>query len=268
MVKGTNKTRTILQFCHPSPNSSLFLSRLEMESSNSANDSETKARVEEAWKKMNAGLPTKMPKPVMNKLTSSSVNKPKTNKSRPDWMVSLGLAPKKSPTNQNQNQEEKKKNTESCDSQKEMGEDAKRLAAAAIAAVRASSSGTAGNGKVEISEVRDFAGEEIQVKKLVDSNSKEAEEEKSKSTTPLDNILEQIKKKQKLSVLDKTKKDWGEYKEENKGVEEELDKYKKSANQYLDKVSFLQRADYREFERERDVRLALQAKRKLESRED
>jgi Bucentaur or craniofacial development len=69
-----------------------------------------------------------------------------------------------------------------------------------------------------------------------------------------------------LSVLDKTKKDWGEFKEENKGMEDELDAYKKSSNQYLDKVSFLERADYREFERERDVRLALQAKRKAESR--
>jgi Bucentaur or craniofacial development len=70
-----------------------------------------------------------------------------------------------------------------------------------------------------------------------------------------------------LSVLDKTKKNWGEFKEENKGMEDELDAYEKSSNQYLDKVSFLQRADYGEFERERDVRLALQAKRKAESRD-
>lgn len=119
--------------------------------------------------------------------------------------------------------------------------------------------------------MRDFAGEEIQVKKLVDAKSKEAEEEKSKSTgapsSALDSVLEQIKKKPKLSVLDKTKKDWGEFKEDNKGMEDELDAYKKSSNQYLDKVSFLQRADYREFERERDARLALQAKRKAESRD-
>ncbi|KAK9003187.1 hypothetical protein V6N11_060753 [Hibiscus sabdariffa] len=44
-------------------------------------------------------------------------------------------------------------------------------------------------------------------------------------------------KKPKLSVLDKTKKDWGEFKEENNGMEEELDAYKKSSNQYMDKVS-------------------------------
>lgn len=84
----------------------------------------------------------------------------------------------------------------------------------------------------------------------------------------MDAFLEQIKKKQKLSVLDKSKKDWGEFKEENKGLEDELDAYKKSSNQYLEKVSFLQRADYREFERERDVRLALQSRRRSDMRED
>lgn len=122
---------------------------------------------------------------------------------------------------------------------------------------------------LQITEVRDFAGQEIEVKKLVDADSKEASE-KAKGPAPsaVDAVLEQIKKKQKLSVLDKTKQDWGEFKEENKGLEDELDAYKKSSNQYLEKVSFLQRTDYREFERERDARLALQARRKPDMRED
>lgn len=124
---------------------------------------------------------------------------------------------------------------------------------------------------LQITEVRDFAGQEIEVKKMVDANSKEAAEKAKVAGAPpsaLDNILEQIKKRPKLSVLDKTKKDWGEFKEDNKGLEDELDTYKKSSNQYLDKVSFLQRADVREFERERDTRLALQAKRRTDMRED
>lgn len=93
--------------------------------------------------------------------------------------------------------------------------------------------------------------------------------ERAKAPAPsaVDAVLEQIKKKQKLSVLDKTKKDWGEFKEENK-LEEELDAYKRSSDQYLDKVSFLQRTDYREFERERDARLALQARKRPDMRED
>lgn len=121
----------------------------------------------------------------------------------------------------------------------------------------------------QITEVRDFAGQEIEVKKLVDSDSKEAmERANAPPPSAVDAVLEQIKKKQKLSVLDKTKKDWGEFKEENKGLEVELDAYKKSSNQYLDKVSFLQRTDYREFERERDARLALQSRKRPDNMQE
>lgn len=121
----------------------------------------------------------------------------------------------------------------------------------------------------QITEIRDFAGQNVEIKKFVDVDSKEAHEKmKAPATSAVDVVLEQIKKKQKLSVLDKTKKDWGEFKEENKGLEEDLDAYKKSSNQYLDKVSFLQRTDYREFERERDARLALQARRRPDMREE
>lgn len=121
---------------------------------------------------------------------------------------------------------------------------------------------------LQITEFRDFAGQDIEVKKFFDADSREASEKgKGPPTSAVDAVLEQIKKKPKLSVLDKTKKDWGEFKEEQR-LEEELDAYKKSSNQYLDKVSFLQRADYREFERERDARLALQARRRSDMREE
>ncbi|KAJ7955287.1 craniofacial development protein 1 [Quillaja saponaria] len=79
--------------------------------------------------------------------------------------------------------------------------------------------------------------------------------EQMHKASAVDSVFEQIKKKQKLSVLDKTKKDWGEFKEENNGLDEQLDAYKKSPNQYLEKVSFFQRADYRE------SRMGLQARR-------
>ncbi|XP_020080651.1 craniofacial development protein 1-like isoform X1 [Ananas comosus] len=225
---------------------------------------EAKARVEDFWKKMNSGLPAKTPKFPMNK--PSSTVKRKASKKTPEWMIALGLAPRKA-----SNGEEILKKRPDC-AQNGTSEEAKKLAAAALAAVRdATFASTAGKGKVEITEVRDFAGQEIEVKKLVDADSKEAAEKAQSAgvaPTALDAILEQIKKKQKLTVLDKTKKDWGEFKEDNKGMEEELDAYKKSSNQYLDKVSFLQRADLREFERERDARLASQAKRRTDMRED
>ncbi|GJN05365.1 hypothetical protein PR202_ga22986 [Eleusine coracana subsp. coracana] len=204
-----------------------------------SHNAETKSRVEDVWKKMNSGLPNKMPKVGMTKLTTTA--KEKKNKPNNNWMTVLGISPSKASTvDQGPKDGQQQK-------QHEMSEDAKKLAANALAAVKGASAMASGRGKVEAIEKAKAAGA---------------------SQSALDNILEQIRKKQKLSVLDKTKKDWGEYKGENKGVEEELDAYKKSSNQYLEKVSFLQRADYREFERERDARLSMMAKRKTTDMRD
>nr|CAB3477085.1 unnamed protein product [Digitaria exilis] len=229
-----------------------------------SDDAGTKSRVEDIWKKMNSGLPKKMSTPTMTKLSTTA--KEKKNKPTNNWMTVLGLSPSMaSSSTANQSPQNGQQQAHP-----EMSEDAKKLAAAALAAARNSAAVAAGRGKVEITEVRDFAGKDIEIKKLVDANSKEAIEKAKAAgaSSAVDSILEQIRKKQKLSVLDKTKKDWGEYKEENRGVEEELDAYKKSSNQYLDKQSFLQRADYREFERERDARLSMMAKRKTDMREE
>lgn len=225
-------------------------------------DTDTKSRVEDMWKKMNSGLPAKMPKPAMVKLKTAA--KEKKTKATNNWMTILGLPPKKASANDQDPKHEQQQ------TQHKTSEDAKKLAANALAAVRDATTAASGRGKVEITEVRDFAGKDIEIKKLVDADSKEAVEKASAagaSPSAVDSILEQIRKKQKLSVLGKTKKDWGEYKVE-KGVEEELGAYKKSSNQYLDRQSFLKRADYREYELERDARLSLMAKRKSESMQD
>ncbi|KAL3824403.1 hypothetical protein ACJIZ3_020432 [Penstemon smallii] len=228
---------------------------------------ERKARVDAIWQQMNKGVPAKSLKSILEKNSPPVKKSPQKNSSQTSstgWMNYLGLASKKTASPMERVQEKCTQNGTS--------EDAKKLAAAALSAVKdAAFAATSGRGKVEITEVRDFAGEEIEVKKLVDAASKEAVDKgkgTAGSTSAVDAVLEQIKKKQKLSVLDKTKKDWGEFKEENKGMEDELDAYKKSSNQYLDRVSFLQRTDYREFERERDARLAVQSKRKTDMRED
>ncbi|CAI9112765.1 OLC1v1013256C1 [Oldenlandia corymbosa var. corymbosa] len=58
---------------------------------------------------------------------------------------------------------------------------------------------------VEVKEIRDFDGEEVEMKKLIDANS-----DKGKAsigpTSVVDVVLEQIRKKPKLSVLDMMKK--------------------------------------------------------------
>ncbi|KAJ8551161.1 hypothetical protein K7X08_000531 [Anisodus acutangulus] len=221
---------------------------------------ERNARVDAVWEQMNKGVSTRTLYSIINKPTSAS-NKTSSKKSSKlsssSWMTVLGLSQKKT-------SEPGRSTPEKClrTTQNDTSEEAKTIAAAALSAVKEAAA--AGRGKV-ITEVRDFAGEDVEIKKYVDPNSAEASDKGKGPVAPasaVDIILEQIKKKQKLSVLDKTKKDWEGFKGENRGMEDELDAYKKSSNQYLDRVGFLERADYREFERERDARLAMQAKRK------
>ncbi|KAK1396490.1 BCNT-C domain-containing protein [Heracleum sosnowskyi] len=242
------------------------------ESSSQANPAETvvpekKDKVDAVWQLMNKGVSSEKLNSILNKHKTTVNKTPKKSSSQvsPSWMTHLGLGPKQKVSHQVGSLERKPDKTQNGTSDESM----KLAAAAALSAVKdsAAMAGPSGRGKVEITEIRDFAGQEVEVKKLVDADSKEAAEKaKTGGGAPsaIDSILEQIKKKPKLSVLDKTKKDWGEYKDENKGLEDELDAYKKSGNQYLDKMSFLQRTDYREFERERDARLAVQAKRKAD----
>ncbi|KAF5752108.1 hypothetical protein HS088_TW01G00015 [Tripterygium wilfordii] len=224
--------------------------------------SDEEKKVTALWEQMNRGVSNKTLKPSSNK-TGPTVDNITSERPSDNWRSYLGLSPKRART-----LEEDALQKGPSDVQNGTSDEAKRLAAAALAAVKDAPVAASNRGKSEITEVRDFAGQEIEYKKLVDADSKEAFEKiKAPAASAVDAVLEQIKKKQKLSVLDKTKKDWGEYKE-NKGVEEELDAYKKGSNQYLEKVSFLQRADVREFERERDARLAQQAKRRTDMRED
>lgn len=59
-----------------------------------------------------------------------------------------------------------------------------------------------------------------------------------------------------VSVLDKTKLDWQDYKATDKGVQEELEQHRRSDKQYLERQEFLKRTELREYELERDKRLA------------
>ncbi|GBG92593.1 hypothetical protein CBR_g56129 [Chara braunii] len=112
-------------------------------------------------------------------------------------------------------------------------------------------------GKVQVREVCDFAGEQVVISRMVDPKSAATVKRKagSESTSQLDALLQSIEKKKKLNILDKSRKDWGEFKDD-KGLVEDLENYKKSGDKYLDKVAFLNRTELREFEIERDMRMS------------
>ncbi|XP_060520140.1 craniofacial development protein 1 [Cylas formicarius] len=127
------------------------------------------------------------------------------------------------------------------------------------------------NAKVKITQIFEFAGEEVKIEKEVDKNSAEAKllvKEPPKSTRPsktgglsgIGNVLSQLGKKQKISTLEKSKLDWDRFKKEE-NIEEELQTHNKGKDGYLDRQDFLQRADLRRFEIERDIRNTERAKR-------
>ncbi|KAH7300183.1 hypothetical protein KP509_24G048800 [Ceratopteris richardii] len=211
-----------------------------------------KSRIDEIWRQLNTRKPIPVPASAPAILEEKIQTKGEKKISTPDWMVSLGFARQKSLTSEVKVVKETK--------QIEDKEALKRIAAAALAAAKDAAISTK-EGKLMVSEVRDFAGEEVKVTKLIDPNSKAAEELKRRqSSAGVDRVLQQFEKKQKLNVLDKSRKDWTDFKEE-KQIEEELESYKKSGDKYTERVAFLQRTGHREYERERDVRLAQQAKR-------
>ncbi|XP_064016573.1 craniofacial development protein 1 isoform X1 [Pogoniulus pusillus] len=130
-------------------------------------------------------------------------------------------------------------------------------------------------GKVTITKVFDFAGEEVRVTKEVDSTSKEAksflkQQEKWQQAAPaslptgsgvkrpsgMSSLLGKISsKKQKMSTLEKSKLDWESFKEEE-GIVEELAIHNRGKDGYIERKAFLERVDHRQFEIERDIRLS------------
>ena len=114
------------------------------------------------------------------------------------------------------------------------------------------------NGKLVVTETQHFSGQKIAVTRTIAADSKEAKKLKSASAVSgIDAVLQQIEGKKKMNVLDKTKVDWGEYKAgQDVDVQEDLEKYKRSGDTHLEKKDFLERTDFKQYEIERDARLA------------
>lgn len=137
--------------------------------------------------------------------------------------------------------------------------------------------------KVTITQVFDFAGEEVRVSKEVAADSREAvsflksqssaqedtgSEEQSSSLSPSSAPASSVKrpagisgvlgriggKKQKMSTLEKSKMDWDAFKSEE-GIGEELAIHNRGREGYVERKNFLDRVDHRQFELEKAVRL-------------
>lgn len=132
------------------------------------------------------------------------------------------------------------------------------IAAKALSAVKdANSIPSNTSGMITIEETRRFAGKNIIVQRDVGKDSKEAKRQQRTSTKKegLDAVLEQIAPAKKVTVMDKSKSDWKDFKTKDDKVLEELEAHKKSGGTYLEKKDFLAAADVKAYEKERDARL-------------
>ena len=115
------------------------------------------------------------------------------------------------------------------------------------------------DGVVRVTETRNFAGKQMEVTKTYETGSREAKQAAKRDAAEkqggLDAVLLQMEKQKKLNVLDKSKMDWKEVKQGDASMEEDLEKHKKGKT-YLEEQDFLKRAELREYEIERDARLA------------
>ncbi|XP_034940480.1 craniofacial development protein 1 [Chelonus insularis] len=131
--------------------------------------------------------------------------------------------------------------------------------------------------KVKITKVFEFAGEEVRIEKQVAADSAEARlvlnssgDKSADRSAPLDDkknkparrggglggissVLGQIGKKTKISTLEKSKLDWDNFKKEE-NIDEEINTYNRGKDGYLERQDFLQRADLRQFEIEKNLR--------------
>lgn len=210
-----------------------------------------RAKVDALWSQLNAAKPSARPAAAGASL--AALCKPAAAKKgggNEAWMRQLGLASKPKPAAAAAADGDKKKS----------------VAAAALAAAKAAASaaGASRMATVTVTEQRRFAGQTITVNKEVAKDSKEAQKAAAeaeaaaaaKKQAGLDAVLASLQQAKKVTVLDKSRADWKDFKKTDDTIEEELEMHKRSGDQYLDKQAFLKEAELREYEKERDRRLA------------
>uniref|UniRef100_A0A1I8F970 Craniofacial development protein 1 n=1 Tax=Macrostomum lignano TaxID=282301 RepID=A0A1I8F970_9PLAT len=97
----------------------------------------------------------------------------------------------------------------------------------------------------QATKIFEFAGESVAVQSLL---RRRAVQRSARQPPP-------PKARPKLSTLEKSRLDWESFKS-SEGIGEDLAAYNRGKSGYLDRQAFLERADYRRYEQERDARLA------------
>lgn len=123
--------------------------------------------------------------------------------------------------------------------------------------------------KRTITEIFDFAGEKVEVEKVVEVDNKSASASTTSQQGPkaiagrsnggLGSILNQLGGAKKISVLEKSKLDWTSFKR-NEGIQNDLETHNRGRDGFLERQDFLQRTDLRQFEIEKNQRMSSRRK--------
>ncbi|CAM9681853.1 unnamed protein product [Ectocarpus sp. 12 AP-2014] len=112
----------------------------------------------------------------------------------------------------------------------------------------------AASRKVEVTEVKKYAGKDIVVKRKVTAGSAEhVAAAGAKKHGGLDNVLAALDGPKSISTVTKSSMDWETYKAAE-GIEGDMEQATKDGKGYLNKQDFLQRCDVRKFETELEAR--------------
>ncbi|CAM9482836.1 unnamed protein product [Ectocarpus sp. 6 AP-2014] len=111
----------------------------------------------------------------------------------------------------------------------------------------------AASRKVEVTEVKKYAGKDIVVKRKVTAGSAEHVAAAGAKKGGLDNVLAALDGPKSISTVTKSSMDWETYKAAE-GMEGDMEQATKDGKGYLNKQDFLQRCDVRKFETELEAR--------------
>ncbi|KAK9788584.1 hypothetical protein WJX73_000442 [Symbiochloris irregularis] len=189
------------------------------------------------------------------------VQKAKPVGQRQDWMVQLGFGTKAAadPIARKPDASSMSAEAQAPVGQQARGkppseavEPAKPSSRAAAAAALAQAAMTQ---QASETETRRFAGKDVEVARAAPGPQSE-DERARKQKQGLDSVLQSLAGAKDVNTLEKSRSDWDTHKTLNPEEAAQLEEYNKSSDKYLDKVEFLRRTGQREYESERDRRLA------------
>ena len=159
----------------------------------------------------------------------------------------------------------KKKSVKAMES--EASEAVERLRAVARKALESTKEATRlkAEENARFMETRNFAGKMVEVETEFVEGTKEAKAHTKRvemlAKGGIDAVLAELMQPKKLTVMDKTKADWRNVKDGDSELQEDLQHHQRGGRTYREQQDFLQQADFREYELERDARLAANSKR-------